>query len=1042
MLRKMNVLLWVFLILLPMSFLRAQTREVGRVVQAEGIVEVLRGGKLPAQPLKKGDPIYEKDVIRTKSNSKAEIALKDGDVIRIAQKSRVDISEYAEDQGKRVQLGLRRGTVRAVVSEETTRRVVVDPKANKFEIKTPVAVAGVRGTDFFVSHRGVATTVVVEKGLVAVYNPKIPEVVVPIEAGKKVVVMENKPPTPPLTVPENERKRLETDTTVGEGVSVEPAEEVGAPQFALETTPIASPPAPPTTEAGVSAPQETTPPLTEVVQEDLMEETQEEITPTEPTNFFRTNVGVLKDFGFVKFSGTTMNVLGDPAEGGGIITQMAGTLEGTGDLFSGSSVPITIVGQHNPSHRTDAKFFLLPFVSDANPSDVGNLMGLLPSAEGQLSGVIFKGFIGAFAFAPYGHGVGLYVKNGQAGLFIIDATSGSFDDGTGQWNMNGEIKAISMGSTSASSLSDIQEISGSGRVAGEAEAELSIKFFKLPDQSWGIFYAGGQGTAGTSGAGFRIAFSVGDTDPEYWYSGRTKNLILSSTHKGLVGYYGWSEISFFSNESQNLMIGYTITEPLSFGSAVGVLPIGGLLSYSGNFTSSTPSNMVGYMGGTDNLWAEGFKSFDMLGKFSPGDGEIFNLYTISHHPNGSDPTQNIGNQTLRRTGDLESVGYWGSMAGVSYPYENYEFKATGYALFAKSNGELGIMRMKDIVGEFDFGTGFWYGEGSIGMFRLGNTTDFNITDPDAWQKLHNQTGGLISLEDLGAGSHPFSLLDDNGFDITGITGDSNFIFTKVGNAPIGLWTNNVAFDQYSANISDATQFFGDYYDSNTDPTFLISTYTTGSLTPTSSGYHLELKAPTYGYFGRIDGSESMTGILIGETIGQFDVTDSMSSWLVQTGFWLETAKFMDMVCPGGTCSTTSTGLTSTQQALKDLGVPVVEVGRTSFTGASGPITSFNIDNMVFFANNQGEKALIWASSSVSGTYTTDPTTPHLITLSGPAGELYVVIKNWQSGAWMAEIGGSGINLGPSPNDNLKIDGVGAGTYGSGSFSGTAAGIVK
>ncbi len=766
MFRKTSILLWVFLILLPIGFLQAQTREVGRVVETEGIVEVLRGGKLPAQPLKKGDPIYEKDMIRTKSNSKAEIALKDGDVIKISQRSRVDISEYSEKDGKSVQLGLPRGTIRAVVSQETSRRIVSDPKANKFEIRTPVAVAGVRGTDFFVSHRGIATTIVVEKGLVQVYNPKIPEVVVSVEAGKKTVVVENKPPTPPLTVPENERKKLEIDTTVGGGVSVEPTEGASAQQLAIETVPVTPPQAPPTIEMAITKTPETTPPLTE-------------------------------------------------------------------------------------------------------------------------------------------------------------------------------------------------------------EINLNI-------------------------------------------------------------------------------------QPPGFSSAVGVLPIGGLLKYSvDNFVSNSISNMVGYISGSQELWTGGFKSFNMLGRYDKSGGyteDIFNLYIVSHHPDGNNPTNNIGNQTLTRTGDLESdgtnmVGYWGSISGVSFRHEGGLFKASGYALFAKSNGAFGIMRMKDISGRFDYGTGNWYGDGSIGMFRLGNTTDFFITDPDTWQRLHNGAGGLIIVENLGAGVRPFSLLDDSGNDITGISGDSNFVFTKIYNAPIGLWTNNVSFDQFSTIISistiisGATQFFGDYYNNPTNPTYIISTYTRSSLTVTNSGNHLELFAPTYGYFGRIDTSSPTTGILIGETIGQFDITDSMQSFLVQTGFWLETTKLLDMLCPSGSCATTISGLNPTQQALKDLGVPVVEVGRTSFTGSSGPITSFSINDMVFFANNAGEKALIWASSSVSGTYASDPTTP-LITLSGSAGTINVIIKSWQSGNWMAEIYGSGINLGSSPNDNLEINGVGAGSYGGGNISGTAAGVVK
>ncbi|MCX7874185.1 MAG: FecR family protein, partial [Caldimicrobium sp.] len=181
--RKIILVLISLLVFLILNATLLQAKPVGKVTGIEGVAEVLRGGKIPAIPLKLNDLIYEKDVLRTKSGAKLEITFTDGSVLRVAQRSRVDISEYLLEEANRAVLEVKRGTVQAQVNPELSKKIEQDPKKHKFEIKTPVAVAGVRGTDFFVFHERVATGVLVKTGQVYTYNPQIPDKVVIVQPG-------------------------------------------------------------------------------------------------------------------------------------------------------------------------------------------------------------------------------------------------------------------------------------------------------------------------------------------------------------------------------------------------------------------------------------------------------------------------------------------------------------------------------------------------------------------------------------------------------------------------------------------------------------------------------------------------------------------------------------------------------------------------------------------------------------------------------------------------------------------------------------------
>ena len=59
---------------------------------------------------------------------------------------------------------LSRGQVKAIVDKNVAKRISLAPDANRFEIQTPNAVAGVRGTEFFVAYDRNVTTVLLRRG--------------------------------------------------------------------------------------------------------------------------------------------------------------------------------------------------------------------------------------------------------------------------------------------------------------------------------------------------------------------------------------------------------------------------------------------------------------------------------------------------------------------------------------------------------------------------------------------------------------------------------------------------------------------------------------------------------------------------------------------------------------------------------------------------------------------------------------------------------------------------------------------------------------
>jgi hypothetical protein len=180
---------------------------VGTFSRVEGSVDILRRSDIAAVAVRTGDPVSMGDAVRTKRNGKAEIRFRDDTLVQLAPETRITIDEYAYRSGSRREKGflsLFRGKVRAIVSKARAAVAEFVRTGSDFSIRTPTAIAGVKGTQFIVYHERGVTGAIFLDGAGFLYNPGRPERVVPIKGGQASFVMSKEdPPLDAQPVPES-----------------------------------------------------------------------------------------------------------------------------------------------------------------------------------------------------------------------------------------------------------------------------------------------------------------------------------------------------------------------------------------------------------------------------------------------------------------------------------------------------------------------------------------------------------------------------------------------------------------------------------------------------------------------------------------------------------------------------------------------------------------------------------------------------------------------------------------------------------------------
>lgn len=132
---------------------------LGLINSISGDVRVIRSGKTYAAKI--GSPLSQQDVVTTGKNSSAKIIMADKSIVVLQPESELKLSNFqtrSPNTKAKTEFELPQGSVRFKVEPLLAEE--------SFEVRTPIAVVGVRGTEFIVSHAKGISEVVTFAGLV------------------------------------------------------------------------------------------------------------------------------------------------------------------------------------------------------------------------------------------------------------------------------------------------------------------------------------------------------------------------------------------------------------------------------------------------------------------------------------------------------------------------------------------------------------------------------------------------------------------------------------------------------------------------------------------------------------------------------------------------------------------------------------------------------------------------------------------------------------------------------------------------------------
>jgi hypothetical protein len=207
--------------------------DAGAVAAVEGQAEVLHAGAAGWTPLAVGDPVRRGSQVRTLADSKLKLLLNDDSVLTLAASSQLTIDDQVIAPAPTSRFSLFLGSVRAVVTER------YGTPGAQFDMETPTAVAGVRGTAFIASYDADADeTVVVGLADTTLVRARIDEAgakAVAIGPGETTTVRRGNYPLQPTVMPDDVLRGFGAATAmVGGGRSPAGAAQ-GQPQRSRQT---------------------------------------------------------------------------------------------------------------------------------------------------------------------------------------------------------------------------------------------------------------------------------------------------------------------------------------------------------------------------------------------------------------------------------------------------------------------------------------------------------------------------------------------------------------------------------------------------------------------------------------------------------------------------------------------------------------------------------------------------------------------------------------------------------------------------------------
>lgn len=239
---KNRIFLLLFL-LVVFDRVQAKGDAVAKVIVVEGSVIAVKGEQL--RPLQEGSLIYRHDVIQVDVDARAQFQFTDGSVVNLVSDSEYKIDSYRHGQlfrKNRNVASLSRGGLRMLSGE------ISEEDPDNYQIKTPAATIGLRGTGVQVAIEQSTVLVGVLSGAVNLANTRG---IVTVRAGESASVVRAAMPTILPSNPPALNTRLFAAPPGGK-LTLPAVQPSGTPEPKLEQAPAT--PATPATPAAPAAP--------------------------------------------------------------------------------------------------------------------------------------------------------------------------------------------------------------------------------------------------------------------------------------------------------------------------------------------------------------------------------------------------------------------------------------------------------------------------------------------------------------------------------------------------------------------------------------------------------------------------------------------------------------------------------------------------------------------------------------------------------------------------------------------------------------------
>ena len=621
------IIVSVIIISLIMLFIPANlafAAPIGKVTLVQGRVDVLKAGRNVAAPVSLGAAVDLGDIYRAKRNGRAEITFTNKNLMRIAPGTRIEITRYSVEGDKSSTVArLYRGRVQAIGADDFIKRAASFAEGNRFEVHTPNAVAGIRGTNMVVFFEKGATGALFVSGRGYMYNPQQPTQIVLIVAGTiSFISAPGATPTPP-------RKMTDAEMAMYTQLFA------GGSSGGDNTTPLGFVPVsgggggPPSGGDGGSQPTISPPPPPELPVQQTAAEGP--FYSSFNTDTWQTGSGLL-------WKG-----------------EMAGVFEGTDSLWSGDPPLVTISGTYTNS-ATGTAIWSSKVSSTADPYSYTHPMWSWN--EDTMTATTSDGgsYVGFAGGADYngileGRFIGLYIDPSKNAGTLSAPISGIYSDGI--FTMLGSMSRTFKGAVSIDPVdfeaNDTQDGIPLSYVSGIFPATygtMSGSFggttLSIDDRPWGIYFLRAGGTYSlpapswnakiggyTKFGAYYNASSVLYHDNAYWIGNITNGSwgddkitavlnghYVSERRMGsITGDVIGTHNSGTSGNWQAVSLGTWTGVPLAFGNWVSP----DLLYYDPSSGWQTDGSFDGNMGGTSSIWSSsqsGPASFKIIGQYN------------------------------------------------------------------------------------------------------------------------------------------------------------------------------------------------------------------------------------------------------------------------------------------------------------------------------------------------------------------------------------------------------------------------------------------